>query len=86
MDKNNLPVSKRYPYTFLPFKDIGIFELVAVLLADIDIFLLCEDDQKTLKDKLHNAEEIRNQLMVSRDKLLRFLIQQGYDIEKSIIP
>ena len=42
----------------------------SMLMADIDIFLLQEEDQKTDKDKLYTKEEIREQLHKSLKKCL----------------
>lgn len=55
---------------------------LAMLCADIDIFLLMEDDQETDKNKMFTTEEIRNQLEKSMSKLANMLTQIGVDIEK----
>ena len=51
-------------------------------MADIDIFLLQEEDQETDKDKLYTKEEIRLQLENTLAKMLRVLMASGVDIDK----
>lgn len=46
---------------------------LSMIMADIDIFLLKEEDQETDKDKLYTKEEIRNQLHGTLNKVLRVL-------------
>lgn len=71
MDDKNLETSR----------DTTINSLVAFILADIDIFLLKEEDQETDKDKLYSAEEIRSQLIKSRDKMLSIFDKSGLNTE-----
>ena len=67
-------------------KSISTIELLALLLSDIEIFLLMEADQETLKDKLYTAKEIQDQFSISMDKIANVLYQHGYDLTKPIKP
>ena len=67
-------------------KNVSTIELLALLLSDIEIFLLMEDDQETLKDKLYTAKEIQNQFSISIGKLANVMYQHGYDLQKPIKP
>ena len=50
-------------------KNVSTIELLALLLSDIEIFLLMEADQETLKDKLYTAKEIQDQMQISMNKM-----------------
>jgi hypothetical protein len=67
-------------------KNVSTIELLALLLSDIEIFLLMEADQETLKDKLYTAKEIQDQFSISMDKIANVLYQHGYDLTKPIKP
>jgi hypothetical protein len=67
-------------------KNISTLELLALLLADIEIFLLMEEDQETLKDKLYTPKEITDQFHSSIIKLHNVMFEQGYDLTKPIKP
>jgi hypothetical protein len=67
-------------------KKVSTIELLALLLSDIEIFLLMEDDQETLKDKLYTPKEIQDQFSISIGKLANVMYQQGYDLTKPIKP
>jgi len=67
-------------------KSVSTIELLALLLSDIEIYLLMEDDQETLKDKLYTAKEIQDQFSISMDKIANVLYQHGYDLTKPIKP
>jgi hypothetical protein len=67
-------------------KNVSTIELLALLLSDIEIFLLMEDDQETLKDKLYTAKEIQDQFSISMDKIANVLYEHGYDLTKPIKP
>jgi hypothetical protein len=67
-------------------KNVSTIELLALLLSDIEIFLLMEDDQKTLKDKLYTPKEIQDQMQISMSKMANVLYQKGYDLTKPIKP
>ena len=63
-------------------KNVNTIELLALLLSDIEIFLLMEADQETLKDKLYTAKEIQDQLLISMNKIANVMYYQGYDLNK----
>ena len=65
-------------------KNVNTIELLALLLSDIEIFLLMEADQETLKDKLYTAKEIQDQLLISMNKIANVMYYQGYDLTKPI--
>jgi len=67
-------------------KNISTIELIAILLADIEIFLLMEEDQETLKDKLYTPKEIQDQFHISICKLSDVMYKKGYDLSKPIEP
>lgn len=50
-------------------QDTTLRELLELVMADIDIFLLQEENQKNDKEKLYTKEEIRNQLKVTLEKI-----------------
>jgi hypothetical protein len=65
-------------------KNVSTIELLALLLSDIEIFLLMEADQETLKDKLYTAKEIQDQMQISMNKMANVMYYQGYDLNKPI--
>ena len=67
-------------------KNVSTIELLALLLADIEIFLLMEDDQETLKDKLYTSKQITDQFHTSIGKMYKVMSEQGYDLFKPIKP
>jgi hypothetical protein len=67
-------------------KNVSTIELLALLLSDIEIFLLMEADQETLKDKLYTAKEIQDQMQISMNKIANVMYYQGYDLNKPIKP
>jgi hypothetical protein len=67
-------------------KNVSTIELLALLLSDIEIFLLMEADQETLKDKLYTAKEIQDQMQISMNKMANVMYYQGYDLKKPIKP
>jgi hypothetical protein len=67
-------------------KNVSTIELLALLLSDIEIFLLMEADQETLKDKLYTAKEIQEQMQISMNKIANVMYYQGYDLNKPIKP
>ena len=67
-------------------KNVSTIELLALLLSDIEIFLLMEADQETLKDKLYTPKEIQDQFSISIGKIANVMYQQGYDLTKPIKP
>jgi hypothetical protein len=67
-------------------KNVSTIELLALLLSDIEIFLLMEADQETLKDKLYTAKEIQDQMQISMNKMANVMYYEGYDLNKPIKP
>lgn len=65
-------------------KPLNIIILLATFAADIDIFLLMEEDQKTDRVKSYTTQEIRDQLTASMAKFAKVLPQNGYDIHKPL--
>jgi hypothetical protein len=63
-------------------KHLSLATLIALLGADIEIFLLKEEDQETDIDKLYTPEEIREQLFASEAKVLDVLTKLGFDVHK----
>lgn len=59
-------------------------EVLALLCADVDIFLLREKDQQTDKDKTYTAREIRVQLTESSKKLIRVLESYGISTDRPV--
>ena len=58
-------------------QEMTVEVIIAMAMADVDIFLLKEEDQKTDKNKLYSTQEIRNQLEASGSKILMALRKQG---------
>lgn len=56
---------------------VCIRSVLARLCIDVDIFLLCEEDQETTKDELYTPEQIRKQLKFSMEKLCMVLDNVG---------
>jgi hypothetical protein len=67
-------------------KNVSTIELLALLLSDIEIFLLMEADQETLKNKLYTPKEITDQFSISIGKMANVMYKQGYDLSKPIKP
>ncbi|NDV84507.1 hypothetical protein [Bacteroides sp. 51] len=65
-------------------KSLTLKEVIALLCADIDIYLLKEEDQKTDKDKTYTVEEIRSQLFKSSRKLIDKLALYGVDVDRPV--
>jgi hypothetical protein len=55
-------------------EEVTLKSFIALIMADIDIFLLQEENQQTDKDKLFTTEEIRNQLEKTMIKFVSFPI------------
>ena len=65
-------------------KKTNLVDVIVLILADIDISLLKEEDQKTdKKDKLYTVEEIRTQLQKTC-KNVCVVLDKRYDLEKSL--
>ena len=65
-------------------RGLSLKRLIVLLCADIDIFLLQEEDQKTDNDKTYTKEEIRSQLVQSSNKIVSMLRAFGVDIDEPI--
>ena len=64
---------------------LNLKNLLAVTMADIDIFLLRNEDQTADNDKKSfTREEIRNQLLTTMQKSCKALTKAGYNIEKPL--
>lgn len=61
-----------------------IKSLLAAFAADIDIFLLRENDQKTDKEKTYTKEEIREQLVKTLEKFADLPL--NYDAQVFLLP
>lgn len=68
----------------MPKQNITIKSLIAMTMADVDIFLLKEADQETDKQKNFNTKEIRNQLHTTCNKVLIILKEYGCNIDEEI--
>lgn len=67
-------------------KPLSVKGLVSIIMADIDVFLLKEDDQETDKTCVFNVEEIRNRLIETTQKVANALMVLGYELDGEIIP
>lgn len=66
---------------------LNLKNLIAMTLADIDIFLLQNEEQTADNDKEHfTREEIRDQLKRSGAKMLNTLTRVQIDIEEPLKP
>lgn len=63
---------------------LNIKNLIALIIADIDIFLLQNDKQTEDLDKLYDKYEIREQLHKSGQKIINVLEKYGYNIDKPL--
>jgi len=64
---------------------ITIREILAVTMADIDIFLLLNEEQTADNDKeCFTRQEIRKQLNSSLDAVIQALTLIGYKVDKPI--
>lgn len=64
--------------------NLNLESLLAITMADIDIFLLKEEDQETDKNKLYSAEEIRHQLEETMIKMTNTLEKLGLNLSKPL--
>ncbi|MNR67052.1 hypothetical protein D3C85_1908490 [compost metagenome] len=53
-------------------------------IADVDIFLLQNEEQTEDLNKTFSVEEIRNQLSNTLKKVVKVLEESGIDVDKSI--
>lgn len=60
---------------------LTISSLIAIIMADIEIFLLMEEDQETLKKKKYTADEVKQQLFETAFKFGEILDGVGIDVD-----
>jgi len=66
-------------------KSVSLKELIAIVLADIDIYLLQEKDLDIDKNKLFTVKEVRNQMYLTMQKFESIMtVQLNYDINKPL--
>ena len=75
MEKTNLRIEK---------SELSIKTLLAMTIADVDIFLLQNEEQTEDLNKTFSVEEIRNQLSNTLKKVVKVLEESGIDVDKSI--
>ena len=75
MEKTNSRIEK---------SELNIKILLAMTIADIDIFLLKNEDQTEDLNKNFSVEEIRNQLSNTLKKVVNVLEKSGIDVDESI--
>ncbi len=64
--------------------ELSIKTLLAMTIADVDIFLLQNEEQTEDLNKTFSVEEIRNQLSNTLKKVVKVLEESGIDVDKSI--
>lgn len=75
MEKTNLRIEK---------SELSIKTLLAMTMADVDIFLLKNEEQTQDLNKTFSVEEIRNQLSNTLKKVVNVLEKSGIDVDESI--
>ena len=60
-------------------------QALAFFCADVDIYLLCEEDQTTTKNEVFTPEQIRDQLHKSCKRLSGVLKALNYDIDSPLV-
>ena len=65
-------------------KLLNIEYLIALIMADIDIFLLQNKEQTEDLDKVYDKDDVRAQLHYTYYKIIKVLLQAGYDIKKPL--
>jgi hypothetical protein len=63
---------------------LNLRNLVAIILADIDVFLLQDETQTKDLDRIYDKNDIRNQLHKSGSKIVNVLSESGFDIDKPL--
>lgn len=58
---------------------ITVVELVAIILADVETFLLMEDDQYHYKNEMFTVDQVKEQLKQTGRKVCKVLKEAGYD-------
>mgnify|MGYP003618655529 CR=1 FL=1 len=64
--------------------ELSIKTLLAMTIADVDNFLLQNEEQTEDLNKTFSVEEIRNQLSNTLKKVVKVLEESGIDVDKSI--
>ena len=65
-------------------QNLNLHLLLSMTMADIDIFLLKEEDQITDKNKMYSKEEIREQLTKTVSKVVNLLEENGCNVHQKI--
>jgi len=65
-------------------KLLSIEYLTALIMADIDASLLQNKEQTEDLDKVYDKDDIRAQLHYTSYKIIKILLQAGYDIQKPL--
>ncbi len=66
------------------FEPLTIRTLLALFAADVDIFLLKEEDQETDKDQVFTVAEIQEHLIKTIDKFNYNLRKLGYELDQPL--
>jgi len=67
-------------------EELNLKSLIAVIVADIDVYLLQNEEQTGDNDKeSFTREEIRNQLSSTMSNVSNALLKLGYDIEEPLL-
>jgi len=67
-------------------EQLNLKNLMAITMADVDIFLLQNEEQTGDNDKeSFTREEVRNQLRSTMVRMCDVLIAAGYDIEQPLL-
>ena len=65
-------------------KLLSIEYLTALIMADIDASLLQNKEQTEDLDKMYDKDDVRAQLHYTSYKIIKVLLQAGYDIKKPL--
>lgn len=60
---------------------ITVRKVLVMACADVDIFLLCEEDQTTTKDAVYTADQVREQLKKTMSKMYNALGTFGVNVD-----
>lgn len=60
---------------------ITVRKVLVMTCADVDIFLLCEEDQTTTKDAVYTADQVREQLANTIYKMYNTLGTFGVNVD-----
>jgi hypothetical protein len=63
---------------------LSLKNLIAITMADIDIFLLQNEEQTADLDQMYDKYQIRKQLHKSAQKIIDVLSDYGYNIDKPL--